>query len=163
MAKQEIVIDEEIQNLEDNKLLENIDCDPKYVQRFYASNIFQRALSHLIAEADSGAKKLRATEAGALHVATAATAFTHNDTIAKFTCGDSYTEKTFTQVCSRVDITCWDYGIIIKRKPTADAGYEDEFELPANSTFSFDCDTEHISIKNATAGSNAKCQVVGWY
>lgn len=163
MAKQDIELVEVWQNLKDKKLLENIIVDPSYVRRFYCSNIFQRTLAHLIGEADSGAVKIGATESGAVKVASSGTALTHNETIAKFTSADAYAEKTFSQVCDRVDITVWTFSVIVKRKPTAGASYEGEIEIPAGTMYSFDCSTEHISVKNQNAGDNALCQIVGWY
>lgn len=163
MAKQAISVDEEWQNLIDGKLLENISCDPEFVRRFYASNVFQRTLAHIIAEADSGAIKLKATEAGALHVASAGTSYSHNDTVAKFTVADAYAEKAFAQVCSRVDITVWTFAVIVKRNALSGGSYEDEIEIPAGVTYSFDCDTYNVSVKNQNAGDDASCQIVGWY
>jgi len=163
MAKQPIDVAEEWQNLIDSKLLENITTDPEFCRRFFVSNVFQRTLAHAIAEADSGAVKLKATEAGALHVASAGTSFSHNDTVAKFTVADAYAEKAFAQVCSRVDITVWTYGVIVKRNALSGGSYEDEIEIPAGVTYSFDCDTFNVSVKNQTGGSDASCQIVGWY
>lgn len=163
MAKRDIRIKELWQKLRENLLIENINTVPGSVEEFFASNIFQRTLAHIVGHSDSQAVLIKATSAGELKVSVSGTGFEHNNTIAKFNSADAYVEKIFAQVVSRVDVTTWDFGIIIKRLPTADAGYEDEFEIPANTFYSFDCSTYKVSVKNATAGSNANCQIVGWY
>jgi len=161
MAK--ITVEEVWQNLIENYFKEDVSLDPEFVERFFVSNIVQRSLAHVVGKTDSGAVRIRATSAGELKVAPSGTGYEHNQTIAKFTVADAYAEKIFSQVVSRVDITTWSFGIIIKRKPIAGAGYEGEIEIPANTMYSFDCSTIYVSVKNATPGSNASCQIVGWY
>ncbi len=163
MAKKAIVPDEVWQNLIDNRLAENVDTDPKSPARYFVNNLFQRCLCHLVGRSDLTAVMLKATAAGELKVATSGTGFEHNDTIAKFAVADAYAEKSFAQVVSRVDITVWTFGVIIKRIFADGGAYEDEIELVANTLYSFDCSTYKISVKNATPGSNASCQLVGWY
>ena len=163
MAKREIIVREVWQNLRENFFRENVKLDPEYAERFFVTNLVQRSLAHLVGQADQESVRIRATAAGELKVAPTGTGYEHNQTIPKFTVANDYAEKTFAQVVSRLDITAWDYGIIIKRRPTATAGYEDEIELVANVVYSFDCSTQAVSVKNAAAGSNASCQIVGWY
>lgn len=157
------LVTEQWQEIISNTLKEILSLTPEYVQNYFVSNILQRTLAHQVGQTDLGAVLLKATNAGALITAPVGTGYTHNETIAKFTCGDTYTEKSFSQVVSRIDIITWDYGIIFKRKPTADSVYEGEVEIPKDTWYSFDCCSLYISIKNAVAGSNAACQVVGWY
>jgi len=163
VAKKEVAAIEVWQNLLENYFREDVSFDPEFVDRFFVSNRVQRTLAHLVGQADTEAVRVRATAAGELIVAPTGTGYEHNESIAKFTVADAYAEKTFAQVVSRLDVTTWTYGIIIKRRPTASAGYEGEIEIPANTMYSFDCSTQAISVKNATAGSNASCQIVGWY
>jgi len=151
------------QKLKDKNFLESLELSPEYVENFFVSNLVQRAICHLVGQGDLRAVPIRATAAGELKVAPSGTGYEHNESIAKFTVADAYAEKTFAQVVSRVDITTWSFGIIIKRKPIISAGYEGEIEIPANTMYSFDCSTIQISVKNATPGSNASCQLVGWY
>lgn len=158
-----ITVEEAWQNLKEKFFLEDVKLDPKFVERFFVSNLVQRTLAHLVGQSDLAAVPIRATAAGELKVAPTGTGFEHNETIAKFAVADGYAEKSFAQVVSRIDITTWSFGVIIKRKPTAGAGYEGEIELPADIMYSFDCSTYEISVKNATPGSNASCQIVGWY
>jgi len=163
MAKTEIAVKEVWQNLIENYFKEDVKLDPEFVERFFVSNLVQRTLAHLVGQSDTAAVRIRATSAGELKVAPSGTGLEHNQVIAKWTCSDGGDEKTFNQVVSRVDVTTWDFPILLKRKPTALAGYEGEFEIPANTFLSFECSTIYISVKNATPGSNAKCQLNGWY
>lgn len=159
----DIVVREVWQNLIENYFREDVKLDPDYVERFFVSNKVQRSLAHLVGQTDEAAVRIRATAAGELKVAPTGAGYEHNLTIDKFAVADAYAEKTFTRVVSRVDITTWSFGIVIKRKPTAGAGYEGEIEIPANTMYSFDCSTIYISVKNAVPGSNASCHIVGWY
>lgn len=163
MAKREIAVAEVWQNLLENFFKEDVTLDPEFVERFFVSNKVQRTLAHLVGQTDTAAVRIRATAAGELKVAPSGTGYEHNESIAKFTVADAYAEKIFSQVVSRCDVTTWSFGIIIKRRPTAGSGYEGEVELPANTMYSFDCSTQAISVENATPGSNASCQIVGWY
>jgi len=163
MAGREITVTELWQNLKEKYFKEDIELSPEFVEEFFVSNMVQRTLAHVVGQSDQAAVRIRATAAGELKVAPSGTGYEHNETIAKFTVADAYAEKTLSRVCSRIDITTWNYGIIIKRQPTTAAGYEGEIEIPANTMYSFDCSTIYISVKNATPGSNASCQIVGWY
>jgi len=163
MPRREITPKQIWQDLKESFFKEDAALDPEYIERFYTSNLVQRTLAHLVGQADKYAVRIKATSAGELKVAPSGTGYEHNETIAKFSVGDSYTTKTFSQVVSRVDITTWDYAIIIQRRPTATSGWEDAIQIPANTHYSFDCSTQALNVKNATAGQTASCQIVGWY
>jgi len=76
---------------------------------------------------------------------------------------DSYgTALAFDAVCHSVDVFVFDNAALVKR--TWDGtNYDDEFEIPADSVFSFDAKTHSINIKNKTSGSTARYSIIGWY
>jgi len=156
-----IKVEETIQNVREN-LLEDMDFDPSQVRRFFVSNIIGRVFAHLIGWTGARAMRLLCTGAGILKVAPLGTGFEHNDTKAG-NAPDSYgTALTFDQICSRVDIFIWDNPAMVKRSLDGTI-YDDEFEVPAGGFYSFDCVTHSINIKNKTATSVARYQIIGWW
>jgi len=157
------VPEESWQKIQEPLFLEALGFSPEFIENYFVSNLVQRTLSHLVGQGDVRAVPIRATGDGRLMVAIAAAGYEHNYTVAKFACTDSYAIKIFPQVMARIDITTWNFGIIIQRRPYAEAGWEGEIEIPPNAFYSFDCSSQAIQVKNATPGSNASCQLVGWY
>jgi len=158
----DIPIKEEHQNLIE-QLNEGLNLDPKYIQRFFITNLVTRSIAYLMAfdVTSDFPVKIRATSDGSLKVATTGIAYEHNQTL-KGTCSDTEQELTFNQVVSRVDIWVKDNDMIISRSYDG-LTYEDEIEISAGSFYSFDCKTKSIKVKNAVSGANATYQIVGWY
>ena len=156
----EIVPEEQVQKVK-SRILEDLEFEPEQVVNFYTRNIFQRALAHLVGRAATASKMLRCTEAGELKTAPTSTGIEHNDT-KKGNAPDDYAGMiTFDQVASRLDIFIWDNSAIIKRSLDG-LVYEDEIEVPAGF-YSVDAVTVGFDIKNETALSVARYQVVGWW
>ena len=154
--------EEVIQNILQENIQEDLTFDPSTQRRFYITNIFSRALAHLIGWTGDKAVRLTATHAGILKVAPTGAGFQHNDTKAG-SAPDAYgTPLTFDEIISRVDLYIWDNSAIIK-KSLEGVLYDDEIEIPPNVFFSFDCNVHSINIKNKTAAAIARYQIVGWY
>lgn len=86
----------------------------------------------------------------------------NNDTKAGNAADDYGTALAFDATCETVDVFVFDNSAIIKRTPDGTT-YDDEIEVPANTMYSFTCKTHSINIKNKTASSTARYQIVGYY
>ena len=86
-----------------------------------------------------------------------------NDTKAG-TAADAYlgTPLAFDKVCETVDVFIFTNAAIVKRSRDG-TNWDDEFEAPADTMYSFDCKTHSINIKNKTAGNNAVYSIVGFF
>jgi len=151
-----------IQNIIQDDIQEDLKFDPSSPRRFFITNIFSRALAHLIGWTGQKSVRLTATAAGILKVAPTGAGFQYNDTKAG-SAADAYgAPLAFDTIVSRVDLYIWDNSAIIKK--TLDGVlYQDEIEIPPNVFFSFDCNVHSINIKNKTALAVARYQIVGWY
>jgi len=104
---------------------------------------------------------LRCTAAGELKTAPTSTGIEHNDTKSG-DAPDAYGAAIeFDQVASRLDIFIWDNPAMVKRSLDG-AVFDDEFEVPVGF-YSIDAVTASFNIKNKTAASVARYQVVGWW
>jgi len=157
-----IDVKEEWQNLIE-QLNSGLNLDPKYLQRFFTSNIVQRSLAYLLAfEVFSGLpQKLTCTSDGCLRVAPLGSGYEHNITLTG-DATDDYTILDFGRVVSRVDMWIDNNDIVISRSLDGSV-YDDEITIKANAFYSFDCKTRTIKVKNKTAGSTSTYQIVGWY
>lgn len=158
----EIDVKEKYQNLIE-QLNEGLNLDPKYVERFFISNIVNRVISYLMAfdVTTNLPIRLRATKDGCLKVALVGAGFNYNQTFSgKST--DTETTLEFSHTVSRVDIWVENNDMIIKRSSDG-VSYDDEITLRAGTFYSFDCVTKSIQVKNATTGADADYQIVGWY
>lgn len=132
------------------------------VSKFYINNIIQHTISELIGLYDSKLVNLRCTEDGALHVSVIGGGYDRNETKSG-NASDSYGSAIeFSQACSRVDVFIFDNPAVFKRSRDG-VTWDDEFELPADSFYSFDATTLQFNIKNKTGGSTARYSVIGWY
>lgn len=155
-------IEEQYQNVVENELTEDLTLDPKKPTRYYVSNIFQRVFSALFGWYGKELKRIKCTSAGELRVATTGAPVSNNDTHSG-NAPDTYgTPIQFDDVAIRVDIFVFDNPAIIKRTPDGTT-WNDEIEIPANSMYSIDASTHSINIRNKTAGSIARYQIVGWF
>lgn len=160
-GRKSIKLEEMIQHIRE-KLLEDMDFDPKQVRRFFVSNIFTRTFAHLVAWTGTRAKRLLCTGAGILKVAPLGTGFEHNETHTGTGADDPGDEWQFTETCSRVDVFVFDNPAMVRRKIEGGI-WEDWFEVPASGFYSFDCTTDWINIKNKTAAANARYSINGWW
>ena len=142
-------------------LLEDLAFEPERVRNFYTSNIFMRALSHLVGWTGKRAKMLRCTQAGELKTAPTSTGIEHNDTQLG-DAGDIYGPMVkFDQVVSRMDIFIWDNPVAFKRSIDGTT-YDMPIEIPVGF-YSVDAVTVGFAIRNNTEGQAARYQVVGWW
>lgn len=150
------------QNVIDDSLVEDYKFDPKYPTRFYISNVIQRVFAHLHARSEVGTKKLVCTTAGELKVAIAGSGYEHNVTKSG-NAPDAYgAANDYGRNCSTHDVFIFDNAAVIKMSQDG-VLYDDEIEIPANSTYSFDVVKRYVLIKNKVALSVARFQIVGWY
>jgi hypothetical protein len=151
-----------VQNVRDETFTEDVDYDPPRPLRFFIDNLFRRVLAHLVGYTGRTSVRLRCTSAGELKVATVGAGYEYNDTKSGNAPNTYGAAIQFDKTVSRVDIWIWDNAAIFKR--TSDGlVWNDEIEIPANTTFHFDASTHSFNIKNKTAGSVARYQVVGWW
>lgn len=86
-----------------------------------------------------------------------------NDT--KFgTAGAEYLETplAFDKTCETVDVFIFTNAAMVKRSMDG-ITWDDEFEVPADTMYSFDCKTLSINIKNKPDGANTRYQFNGWF
>ena len=156
----EITPEERVQKVKAH-LDEDLDFEPEHVRNFFTSNIFTRALAHLVGWTGRGAKMLRCTQAGELKTAPTSTGIEYHDTKA----GDAPNEYAaiiaFDVIVSRLDVFIFDNPAYLKRYLTAESDLDD-IEVPVGF-YSVDAVTYGFQIKNKTADSIARYQVVGWW
>ena len=152
------------QNLISQVFGEDIEFDPEDVERFFVNNLVQRTLAHLVGQGRDKGIRIRATEAGALVVASTGTAIEDNETVTATIVAAAVEEEELSQVCSVVDITIWDFDVLLRRSPDG-VRWGGWIERPADSDYSFDASCLKFEIKNKdTDGSHdARYQIVGWY
>ena len=156
----EITPEERPQKIKEH-LLEDLAFEPERVRNFYTSNIFMRAFSHLVGWTGKRAKMLRCTQAGELKTAPTSTGIEYHDTKAG-NAPDNYDSViAFDQVASRLDIFIFDNPAYIKRYLAPGSDF-DEIEVPTGF-YSIDAVTYGFKIKNKTADSVARYQVIGWW
>ena len=159
-GRKSIKIEEMIQHIRE-RLLEDIHFDPSQVRRFFVSNIFVRALAHLIVWTSRGAMRARGTAAGILKVAPIGSGFEHNQMFTGTVDGE-WVILRFTVPVSRVDVWIYNEDAHICRLASG-VSFDGWFEVPADSFYSFDCVTKDMQIRNATGAVNCRYQIVGWY
>ena len=150
------------QNLISQVFLEDIGFDPQYVERFFVNNLVTRTLAHLVGQGRNKGIQVRATEGGALIVAPTATAIEDNEVFTHTFVNDDPKIETFDHVVARVDMTIWTNPVLFRHSPDG-TRWGAWIEVNADCAYSFDCNVKKIEIKNKTAGSNARYQIVGWY
>ena len=156
----EITPEERVQKVKAH-LLEDLEFEPEQVRNFYTTNIFGRALAHLVGWTGTKARMLRCTAAGELKVAPTSTGIEHHDTGSGSGPDAWGGTKYFDQIASRVDIFVWDNPLLIRRTPIVGT-WEDEIEVPVGF-YSIDAVTAGYQIQNKTEGQVARYQVVGWW
>ena len=162
MGKKPLVTKEVYQDLISQRFLEDIEFVPEYVDNFYVNNLIQRTLAHLVGQGREKTIPILATEAGALKVAEAGGGTSRYETLPKAAISDTVAKKEFTRVCSRVDVTTWDFDVKLN---LSDDGvwFGDDIVVNAGVFYSIDQSVKAVKYKNGTAGSNATLQLVGFY
>lgn len=156
----EITPEERVQKVKAD-LLEDLGFEPEKVRNFFVSNIFTRTLAHLVGWTGKKARLLRCTSAGELKTAPTSTGIEYHDTKAGDAPDDYDSVIAFDQVASRLDVFIFDNPAYLKRYLTAESDL-DEIEVPVGF-YSVDAVTYGFKIKNKTALSVARYQVVGWW
>ena len=132
------------------------------VSKFYISNVISHTIAELIGHYDSKLVYLKCTEDGSLNVSVVGGGYDRSETKSG-NAPDAYGAAiAFTQTCSRVDVWIFDEAAMLKRSKDG-INWDDEFELPADSFYSFDATTLEFNVKNKTGGKTARYSLVGWY
>jgi len=150
------------QRLKANWLHPDIETSPKQVPEFFLTNLVQRTLTLLVGKGKRAAIPIEATEAGALKVAPVGGGTAVYETLAKAVIADAFATKTFTVTCSKVDVTTWNFPVIIELSNDGTTFGADIY-INANTFYSIDQSVKAVKYKNGTAGSNATLQLVGFY
>jgi hypothetical protein len=159
-----LVKTEEVVQIVDEQLSEGAQFEPRYAQRYYIDNILKRVFAYIFGwdYINNVPVRLKANQDGTLRVSSVSIPFSVNDTKSG-NAPDTYeTPLTFDQDCGEVDVFIFDNAALIQRS-TDGTTWQDEIEIPANTMYSFSATTRAIRIKNKTAGSTARYQIVGWY
>lgn len=137
--------------------------DPKYLRKFFTSNIVQRVFSYLFGwDYIQGIPvKLQATPEGLLRVSALPVYFSINETFSG-NAPDSYgTPLTFAGIVQHVDIWVMNNDAVIQRSIDGST-WQSEITVYRDSYYGFDASTIAIRIRNRVAGSVAQYQIVGW-
>lgn len=150
------------QNIVSPDFNDELTYDPPKPRRFFTDNVIGRVLSYGLLFDGTLFRLARCSSAGYQKVVTTATVFETNDT-KQGNAPNSYgTALAFDSIAQRVDIWIYDYPVLIKRTKDG-VTYQDEIEIPANSTYSFDGSTHSVNIVNKVSGQVARYQIVGWW
>ena len=150
------------QDLKEPFFLEGLELSPEFVEKFFVNNLVQRTLAHVVGQGRTKGLTIGATEAGALKVAVSGGGTSLYETLAKGAITDALQSKEFTHVCSQVDVTTWDFDVILQ---LSDDGvtFGNDIVVNAGVFYSIDQSVKAVKYKNGTPGSNATLQLVGFY
>jgi len=162
VARQPAKPEETPLRLDANLLVEEFNPHPSQVRRWFVSNILQKTISILCGWTGRKPVPIGATDTGLLYTASVGVPYAHQKVFAG-SAGDAYgSDLVFPEYVDRIDVFVWDNPLVMKR--AAPGGlYEEEFEIPANSMYSFDATTEKVAVRNKSVGQVARYQIVGWY
>lgn len=152
--------EKEFQQIRDIYNFEDLEFEPPHPKKIFTPNIVHRTLAWLVGWYGKDLIRVQVTSDGALKTAEAGLAIEHNETFAG-TGSDTDVESAFTTTSPVIDVFVWDFPAIFKRSNNGTT-YDSDIEIPAGTMYSFDCRTKSTKIKNKTAGSNARWQIVGW-
>lgn len=151
-----------VQRIQSEKMFEDLDLDPKYLPWLYLDNVIQRVFARVMGMGPYGPVTIKCNEEGSLYVAGLGGAYTRNET-KQGNCPDAYGAPVeFSAPMGRVDITIFDNKAVLKRSRDG-VTVDDEIELFKDCFYSIDCNTLQVWLKNYTALSVARYQLVGWY
>lgn len=148
----------------DEQLNAGLTLLPQFVKRFVIGGVVQRGISYLMAwnYLTGEPVKLTSTPSGVLRVTSSGGGKAVNDTKSG-NAPDAYgAALTFDSTAVSVDIFIWNNTAMIQRSSDG-VLYNDEFEVAANTVFSFDADTKAVKIKNKVALSVARYSIIGWW
>lgn len=152
----------EVQKVRDMGFQEDLDLSPKYAKTFWVNNILIRTLTRLVGKGRDKYIPIEATEAGELKVAVVGGGTDVYETFPKAAITDAFQIKAFTEICSRVDVTTWDFNVIIQLSSDG-VTFGADIVINADTFYSIDQSVKSIKHKNGTPGSNATLQLVGFY
>jgi len=154
--------DKVIQKIRDMGFGEDLDFIPKSPRTFWIDNILIRTLTRLVGKGRTKYIPIKATEGGALKVALAGGGTDSYETFPKAAITDAFQTKAFTTFVSRVDITTWDFNVILNLSNDG-VTYGADIVINADTFYSIDQSVKSIKHKNGTPGSNATLQLIGFY
>lgn len=158
----ELTPDKVVQKIRDMGFGEDLDLIPKSPRTFWIDNILIRTLTRLVGKGRTKYIPIQATESGALKVAVIGGATDVYDTLAKAAITDAFQTKDFSEVCSKVDVTTWDFNVILNLSNDGTT-FGADIVVNANTFYSIDQSVKAVKYKNGTPASNATLQLVGFY
>lgn len=162
MAKRPIDISEVWQNLIEPWFHEFIDYDPKQQRRYFVSNLVQRTLAHLVGRGRTKSIPIRATEAGALKVATVGTGLEDYDYTEHTADDDDPITVEATTIWSGFDIVIIKETASIRLTPDG-TRWGEWFTINPGEALSKDLVVHTLEIKNASAGKDHEARIWGYY
>lgn len=154
--------DKIVQKIRETGFQEDLDVIPEQAKTFWMDNFIVRTLTRLVGKGRTKYIPIKATEAGALLVADTGGGTDVYETFPKAAITDAFQIKTFTEVISRLDITTWDFNVIIQLSYDGTT-YGADIVINANTFYSIEHSVKKLKHKNGTPGSNATLQLVGFY
>jgi len=154
--------DKVVQKIRDMGFGEDLDLIPKSPRTFWIDNILIRTLTRLVGKGRTKYIPIQATESGALKVAVIGGATDNYDTLPKAAITDAVQTKDFPEVCSKVDVTTWEFDVILQLSNDGTT-YGADIVVNANIFYSIDQSVKSVKFKNGTPASNATLQLVGFY
>lgn len=156
----EVTPEERVQKVKAD-LLENLDFEPSQVRQFFTTNIFGRALAHLVGYTGTKSKMLRCTSAGELKTAPTTTGIEMYE-VSSGTAADAWSGAyAFAEIASRIDIFVWDNPLDIQIWKATET-WGSAIEVPVGF-YSVEIRVPKFRIKNHNAGSDARYQIIGWW
>lgn len=157
-----LTVESEVQKIRNMGFQEDLDFSPKYAKTFWTNNFFTRTITRLVGKGRTKYIPIEATESGELKVAVVGGGTDVYDTFVKAAITDAVQEKVFPAVVSRVDITTWDFPVILTLSNDGTT-YRANIYINADTFYSIDQSVKSIKHKNGTPGSNATLQLIGFY
>lgn len=151
-----------VQKIRDTGFGEDLDFIPKSPRTFWIDNILVRTLTRLVGKGKTKWIPIEATESGELKVAVVGGGTDVYDTLAKVEITNNLQTKDFPAVVSRVDVTTWDFNIIIQLSNDGTT-FGADIVINADTFYSIEQSIKSIKYKNGTPDSNASLQLVSFY
>lgn len=158
----EVTPNKVVQKIRNQGFQEDLDLVPESCKQFFIDNILIRTLTRLVGKGRTKYIPIEATEGGELKVAVVGGGTTVYYTFPKAAITDAVQSKVFTEIVSRLDITTWDFPVIITLSSDG-VTFGADIYINADTFYSIDQSIKTVKHKNGTPGSNATLQLVGWY
>ncbi len=161
MAVPTATVEQQHQQIKDMDLHEPMVFSPKYVRRWFVSNVFLRVFAHLFGYDGSVVRRVKTDSAGRLETVSSGTSLTANDAFSG-TAADAFganigpgTDHKVVEIWTRT------FDMVLSRK-VAGGAFQDDIILEAGSYYYIEATTAAVRVKNNVVGSNATYRIQYW-